>query len=133
MHGFWGIRQKLFRHVNPILRDKHSLDMSEFFLLQYVFESDLGPSEIAEALQIPAHAISRKLDTLERGGFLERTLDPHDARKRVLTITTKGKGVLEETVTTINEEVEVLLSVLEPGALEQFLTSLEALATQETV
>ena len=133
MHGFWGIRQKLFRHVNPILRDKHDLDMSAYFLLQYVSGSDLGPSEIAEALQMPAHAISRKLDSLERGGFLERTLDPKDARKRVLTITTRGKGVLREASQTMNEEVETMLSALEPEALEQFLTSLEALSTSETL
>ena len=133
MHGFWDIRQKLFRHVNPILRDKHDLDMSAYFLLQYVSGSDLGPSEIAEALQMPAHAISRKLDTLERGGFLERTLDPNDARKRVLTITAKGKGMLQKASETINQEVESLLSALEPEALEQFLTSLEALSTSETL
>ena len=107
--------------------------MSEYFLLQYVSSSDLGPSEIAEALQLPAHAISRKLDSLGRGGFLERTLDPHDARKRVLTITAKGRGVLQEASTTMNEEVEHLLSVLAPEALESFLTSLEALSVQETV
>ena len=133
MHGFWGIRQKLFRHVNPILRDKHDLDMSAYFLLQYVSGSDLGPSEIAEALQMPAHAISRKLDSLERGGFLERTLDPKDARKRVLTITARGKEVLREASQTMNEEVETMLSALEPAGLEQFLTSLEALSTSETL
>lgn len=133
MHAFWGIRQKLFRHVNPVLRNRHNLDMSEYFLLQYVSSSDLGPTEIAEALQMPAHAISRKLDSLERGGFLERTLDPGDARKRVLTITAKGKGVLQEASQTMNEEVERMLSVLEPEALEGLLTSLEALAALETV
>ena len=133
MHGFWGIRQKVFRHVNPVLQEKHRLDMPEYFLLQYVSSSNLGPSEIAEALQMPAHAISRKLDTLERGGFLERTLDPNDARKRVLTITAKGKGMLQKASETINEEVESLLSALEPEALEQFLTSLEALSTSETL
>lgn len=105
--------------------------MSEYFLLQYVSGSDLGPSEIAEALQMPAHAISRKLDSLERGGFLGRTLDPHDARKRVLTITAKGKEVLQEASTTMNEQVEAMLSALEPAGLEPFLTSLEALAAQE--
>ena len=82
---------------------------------------------------MPAHAISRKLDSLERGGFLERTLDPKDARKRVLTITTRGKGVLREASQTMNEEVETMLSALEPEALEQFLTSLEALSTSETL
>ncbi|HEV2122128.1 MAG TPA: MarR family transcriptional regulator, partial [Chloroflexota bacterium] len=87
----------------------------------------------AEALQMPTHAISRKLDSLERGGFLERTLDPGDARKRVLTITEKGKRVLQEASRTMNEEVERMLSVLEPEALEGLLTSLEALAALETV
>ncbi len=105
--------------------------MSEYFLLQYVSGSDLGPSEIAEALQMPAHAISRKLDSVERGGFLERTLDPTDARRRVLTITAKGKEVLQEASVTMNKEVEHMLSTLEPAGLEQFLSSLEALATSE--
>ena len=133
MLGFWGIRQRLFRHVNPILRDRHKLDMSEYFLLQYVSSSDLRPSELAEALQMPAHAVSRKLDSLEREGFIERTLDPSDARKRVLTMTDEGKGVLQAASQMMNREVETMLSVLEPEALEQLLISLQALSNQENV
>ena len=118
----------MFRHINPLMQAKHGLELAEFFLLRHIAETELGPSEIAELMQMPAHAISRKLDSLEKGGFIERALDPKDSRKRILTPTLAGQAILEIAQKSLNYEIEAMLKKLPEDALEPFLMQLEQLS-----
>ncbi|MCA9835586.1 MAG: winged helix-turn-helix transcriptional regulator [Trueperaceae bacterium] len=128
LKSFWGVRQHLFRHVTPLMEQAHGLELSEYFLLKHISEHNDTPSAIAELLQIPPHGISRKLDSLQRQGLITRTLDPQDARKRVLEMTEKGKATLHDAQKLMNEEVSQMLMVLNTAELEQLLSSLEKLA-----
>jgi DNA-binding MarR family transcriptional regulator len=127
MHTFWRLRQVLFARVSPVLRAAHDLEMAEVFLLEYIGRSDLSPSEIAGALHLPAHAISRKLDALEKRGLIRRSLDPHDARRRVLELTPSGETLLKEAARTLEEQVASLLDVLTPDTLSTMLGTMEQL------
>ena len=112
LSAHWRIRQKLFRNVNPALRQAQGVDIPEIFLLRFINESNLSPTEIADTMLVPAHAISRKLDTLEKEGLIERSLDPNDNRKRVLTATAKGQQTLKQAMNDLNEEIDKLLGNL---------------------
>ena len=94
----------------------------------HIAHSDLTPGEIAEEMQIPAHGISRKLDTLSKTGLVERALHPQDARKRVLTLTTEGEHRLETARATLEQEITTLLEPLNAEGLEQLLTHLDTLS-----
>ncbi len=126
MSGFWQIRQNLAKQLNPKLKEKYNISLAEHFLLEHIATSNIKPSELAKTLQIPAHSISKKLESLESLKLIERTLDPNDARKRVLTITTKGKKILKETTGLIRKEVGDILAKLEER-LEPFLIALETI------
>lgn len=125
MAGFWQIRQNLAKKLNPELKEKYAISLAEHFLLEHIATSNIKPTELAKTLQIPAHAISKKLENLQSAKLIERSLDPDDARKRVLTITTKGKKLLKNTTSLIKKEVGAILERLESNELEPFLIALE--------
>jgi DNA-binding MarR family transcriptional regulator len=132
LKGFWMLRQRLFRDVGGKLRDKHGVEFGHMQVLRYIAQHQATPTELSEAMQIPAHGISRMLEALETQGLLERKLNPTDARKRVLTITKKGELVLKKSHAIIDNELKGMLSVLSPKDLEVFIKHLETL-TKEPV
>jgi DNA-binding MarR family transcriptional regulator len=128
MHGFWNLRHKLIKEVGGKVHDSYGIDMAEMFLLQHVLEHDVSPTELSEMLQIPTHGISRKLENLQGLGLLERTLHPQDARKRVLTVTSKGKETLENSFAMMDGKLQTMLATLDKASLEVFIGNLEKLA-----
>jgi DNA-binding MarR family transcriptional regulator len=128
MHGFWNLRHKLIKEIGSKLHDSYGIDMAEMFLLQHVLEHAVSPTELSEMLQIPTHGISRKLENLQRLGLLERKLHPQDARRRVLTVTGKGKATLENSLGMMDAELQTMLATLDKASLEQFIDNLEKLA-----
>ncbi len=128
MYSFWRIRQNLTTKLNPILKESYGISLAEHFLLEYISCSDLRPTELAEKLQIPAHTISKKLESLQSAKLIKRTLDPDDARKRVLTVTAKGEKILKSTAEIISTNVADYLKKLDKDGLEPFLATMERLA-----
>jgi DNA-binding MarR family transcriptional regulator len=128
MYGFWNLRHKLIKEVGVKIQNSYDIDMAEMFLLQHVSEHDVSPSDLAEILLIPAHGISRKLENLQNLGLLERSLNPKDARKRVLKLTSKGEDVLKGALTLMDSELQTVLSALDEERLEGFIRNLEKLA-----
>ena len=128
MHAFWGLRQVMLRRVNPKIREAHGLEFLEVLLLEQIGTTDLSPSEMAEAMQIPAHAISRKLDGLEKAGLIARTLDPGDARRRVLSLTPRGGEVMLSALRTLDAEVGRMLEALPPEEQETMIRAIETLS-----
>jgi DNA-binding MarR family transcriptional regulator len=128
MHGFWNLRHKLIKEVGSKLQAAYNIDMAEMFLLRHVSEHDVSPGDLAEILLIPPHGISRKLENLQSLGLLERTLNPKDARKRVLTLTEKGSEVLKSALKLMDAELQTVLAALDEERLEGFIRNLEKLA-----
>ena len=127
LEAYWRLRRHFVAEVGPRLEAAHGLELSRVFLLHYVAASDLAPSEIAAAMLLPPHAISRRLMALERSGYLERSLDPDDARRRVLNPTPAGLRLIAAARESLGEAVETLLARLEPEHRQSFLAGLEAL------
>lgn len=131
LRGYWKLRQHFVARVNPRLRSRYGLELPEVFLLHFSAVSDLSPGEIAGAMHLPPHAISRRLELLERHGLIERQLDPEDARRRVLRVTAKGQALLDEALGTLDESVNEVLGRLPEEALEPFIRALETLTDAE--
>lgn len=130
LKGFWNLRQKLFKDIGGTLRLAYGIELSYIQILRYISEHDFTPSQLAEEMQIPAHGISRALEALEAQQLLERSLDPHDGRKRKLTITKKGQVILRKSNTIIKKELNSILSVLSKKDLELFMKYLETLTKE---
>ncbi len=132
MHSFWGLRQAIFERVSPELRAQHGLELPEVFLLEYIGKSDLSPSEIADSMRLPAHAISRRLDGLEKRKLIRRSIDPGDARRRVLALTHEGQALSQAALATLEAGVGEMLGVLGAARVEAMLGAMERLAFGET-
>jgi DNA-binding MarR family transcriptional regulator len=73
------------------------LDLSEISLMKAIAEGGLrqeGLSAFQEDLYISKPAISQKLGVLERKGYINRELDRNNHRKRLLTLTGKGRKTI---------------------------------------
>jgi DNA-binding MarR family transcriptional regulator len=128
MQSFWSLRQLFVEHVSLALREEVGLGVPEVFLMDYIGKSDLSPSEIAARMRLPAHAISRRLDALEKRRLITRSLDPNDARRRVLHLTPAGETLLREAAAMLEGQVTALLSALEPETVEVMLSAMERVA-----
>ncbi|MFN3256343.1 MAG: MarR family winged helix-turn-helix transcriptional regulator [Ilumatobacter sp.] len=75
-------------------------------------------SELAEALQLRLHSVGGLIDRAEANGYVERRIDPGDARRTLLTLTEHGQSLLDS------------LSVLHRSELRTFRTELAAILDQ---
>ena len=117
--------------VSPKLREQIGLEVPEVFLMEYIAKSTLSPSEIAAQMRLPPHAISRKLDVLEKRRLITRRVGEGDARRRVLSLTAKGRAVSQEASALLDGYVADMLGALEPRILDMLLEGLERLTQPE--
>jgi DNA-binding MarR family transcriptional regulator len=74
---------------------------------------------------------ARAAQTLSRRGCLERTHDPFDARRTMLSLTTKGRALYRRATLFARARERVLLAALAPGeqrALARVLAKLQRAA-----
>ena len=73
--------------------------MAQFFLLMHVYyKKQCGISNLSEHMEITAPAASQQVDKLVQAGMLERTEDPHDRRAKQVTLTSKGRQLIEKSI-----------------------------------
>lgn len=71
-----------------------------------------SPGELAEAEQVSAPSITKTLDGLEAQGFIERSKDPDDGRRRNVCITDEGLAELRRTAGIRDSFMEQRLTAL---------------------
>ena len=73
------------------------LSMSQFsILMQLHHKGPCGLSEISERFDVTAAAASQLVDKLVQAGYLARTEDPTDRRAKLLTLSDKGKELINQ-------------------------------------
>lgn len=66
-------------------------------LMQLHHKNMCGVSDIAGFLDVTPAAASQMIDKLVQEGYVERAEDPNDRRVKQLTLTSKGKRMIEKT------------------------------------
>jgi DNA-binding MarR family transcriptional regulator len=85
----------------------------------------LRTSEVEAATSVTAGAISQRLDRLEARGFVRRTRDDGDKRVIHVSLTKKGRDLIDAVVAGLMEREELLLTPFnerERKTLERLLT-----------
>ena len=73
------------------------LSMPQFsILMQLHHKGPCGMSEVSERFDISAAAASQLVDKLVQAGYLERAEDPSDRRAKLLTLSLKGKELIQQ-------------------------------------
>lgn len=76
-----------------MLRNQHQILM----YLHRCREEDVSQKDIADRFGISGAAVTFALNTLEKSGFIVRSPDAEDGRRNVITLSERGKSVVEET------------------------------------
>lgn len=85
-------------------------------------------SPLAEELALSMGAVSTLVDRLVSRGLVERCADAHDRRAVFVSLTEKGRSVLDSARRTKREEVRQTFERVAPELRPQLLSGLEALA-----
>ena len=88
--------------VLTALRERgHDLPLSEARVFQRIDREGSRMSELAEAAQLTKQTLTSIVDRLERAGYVARRPDPADARARLVTITDKGRELVDLSVPVV--------------------------------
>ena len=82
---------------------------------------------VAELLAMDRTTLTANLKPLERRGLLKVAIDPNDKRSRLLTLTPRGRALLEAAMPTrkrVHAELDELLKSPDPDALRAGLRAL---------
>lgn len=95
---------------NKFLR-RWNLSYNAYLVLEVLYYSKeaLEPAELADKQSIPRQTMTFVLDSLEKGGYVERLPHPKDRRKKNIALTAAGQTLAEDVVETMFEkEVEAM-------------------------
>lgn len=107
--------------------ERHHLSVGRFSVLMKLLdvpEQTLAPSQLAQALGVMRATITKLLDGLERGGLIERRLDPTDRRAWLVTLTATARELLEEILPPHFQQIKQTMSVLSKEEQEQLIALL---------
>jgi DNA-binding MarR family transcriptional regulator len=93
----------LVRQLDDEFRRAHGLPLSWFEVLAQLFLADghrLRMAELADRLVLTRSGVTRLVDRLERGGFVERCGAEHDGRGTYTVLTERGFDLFEEGTST---------------------------------
>ncbi len=80
---------------------------SHMAVMQHIQPGGSGMSEIAEQTHMSKQALNYLVEFLEGQGYVQRRIDPHDGRAKLLYLTAQGKEVERQARQIIkNSEVE---------------------------
>jgi DNA-binding MarR family transcriptional regulator len=117
-------------HMNPLFAESGLL-RGEFDVLASLRRSGepflLSPTKLYEALMISSGGMTNRLDRLESAGLIERRPDPKDRRGTLIALTSKGRNIVDDTITRhVANEVNLLsvLTIAEQQKLNALLKKL---------
>jgi DNA-binding MarR family transcriptional regulator len=85
----------------------------------------LSPGDLLDTMMITSGTMTNRIDQLERAGLVARSLNPEDRRSVIISLTGKGRAVIDAAVTEHVETQARLVAILsekENAALNALLT-----------
>lgn len=81
----------------------HDLPLNQARVFQRISPSGSRLVDLAAAAQLSKQTVGSIVDQLERAGYVERIQDPGDARARLVTVTGKGRELVELSLPVVRE------------------------------
>ncbi len=103
--GLLYVHMRVLRELDQELTRRHGLPVREFDVLMTLFRAPdwrLRMSELAERVLLSPSGLTRMIERLEREGWVQRRIDPGDARSYHATLTERGAQRLAEARVTHN-------------------------------
>jgi DNA-binding MarR family transcriptional regulator len=105
------------------------LSMPQFgILMNLYYRHTCGVSDIGEHMDISAAAASQLVEKLVQSGLLERAEDPNDRRAKLLTLSSKGRALIESGIEARSSWVDEMITALTPQEYETVAAALGLLS-----
>jgi DNA-binding MarR family transcriptional regulator len=108
---------QIARQHERVMREvtaRHGVSLADCEVMFYLAHDDSGkphtPGYLAKAFQITAGSMTSRLDRLERGGYIERRIDPDNRVNIKVTLTPAGEALHHKTVQDIVAERRSLVT-----------------------
>ena len=111
--GFLRSHAAITRQLNVDLLNAHGLTLSDYEVLLYLARAEgrmMRRVDLAESVVLTASGITRLLDGLERGGYVEKASCASDARVSYAKLTDAGAAKLGEASATHLAGIEELFT-----------------------
>lgn len=120
---------RLFRSRIELRVGKHGLSEAQLRLLMRLWrEEGATQARLAQSLEIEPISMSRLLDRMEQGGWIERRQDPDDKRVRKVYPTEKARNVRDAVKDTAAHVAEEALAGISSDTRDIIYGGLEAMA-----
>ncbi len=81
--------------ADEVLRKRFGIDVGLFVFLTPLANTTMDITRLAESLHLTRAAVSKRVPTLERDGWLTTASDPNHGRRVLLTLTPTGTELIE--------------------------------------
>jgi DNA-binding MarR family transcriptional regulator len=96
LRNFMDIAMQHLLHERSQLAKQNGLSMHQLGLLMQIhYRGNCGISDIGNRFDITNAAASQLVDKLVQNGLIQRAEDPQDRRAKLLTLTEKGKEMIQ--------------------------------------
>jgi DNA-binding MarR family transcriptional regulator len=110
---------------------RHGLTWGEYLVLATLRRAGppyrMNPTDLYGSVILSSGGMTKRLDGLERSGFVERLPDPTDRRGRLVALTTKGREVVDLAVVDHLANEQQLLGALSAGERQELTDLLRKL------
>ncbi|SDI29729.1 MarR family winged helix-turn-helix transcriptional regulator [Chryseobacterium jejuense] len=109
----------ILAHMNR--GDINGITASHYNIIEFVLRKKRTTGkEISSVFKITPAAVSKQLKPLISNDFITQEQDENDRRKFILSVTEKGKFVVENSETFRKKITQQTTAILSPAELEQF-------------
>ena len=128
MRALWGVNHGL-ESTSRRMKVRLGVTGPERIVIRLVGRfAGISAGELARILRVHPSTLTGLVKRLSRRGLLLRSPDPADARRALLTLTSKGEAVDGERHGTVEAAVTSALDALSPCDVRAAVTVLDALA-----
>lgn len=122
--------QRLMRKRFEARAAAHGLSSSQWRLLATAVKGEgVAQARLAELLEIEPISVSRLIDRMEEGGWVERRADATDRRVRMVFPTQKARTIFLEIKAIVHEVYEEAMSGLSTAQRQALIDGLKTVVT----
>ncbi len=107
------------------LAELHGLTQAEFRCLRlFGTDESLNNKTIAERMKLSPSRLTRIIDGLVKKEYINREIDPNDRRNMRVTLSSKGKSLVQQLNKAYVDIHEEILQDIDPSMHEQLITAM---------
>ncbi|QCQ91051.1 MarR family winged helix-turn-helix transcriptional regulator [Rhodococcus sp. SGAir0479] len=115
---------RLVEHAWEEVLREHDVTHAGLIALHTLTSGARSQRDLARACQVTDQTMSRTVERLARGGFVQRETDPADERRVRVTITDAGRDTYAQLLAREQDDAALTAVVSDPAGLRRMLVEL---------